>query len=158
MHLSAPIYQRLKHQHHAILPLISGLSKERMNYRISPEKWSIHDNIAHLAKYQPVFIERIHTILKENNHEFERYRAEDDPEFETWRSWNTDKLLEKSDHHRAIIFELTEPLTAEQLKRVGIHKKFGNLTLEKWIEFFLLHEAHHIFTIFQLANDVDIKA
>ncbi len=85
-----------------------------------------------------------------------RYRAEDDPEFETWRSWDTEKLLEKIYHHREKIIELVNTLNASQLKRTGAHKKFGKLALEKWLEFFLLHEAHHLFTIFQLANDVEI--
>ncbi len=157
MNLPLSIHQRLLYQHEAIMPIISGISKERMTYRPSPEKWNIHDNIVHLVKYQPVFIERIHLILTTETPQIGRYRAEDDPEFETWRSWNYDKLFEKLHHHREKIVELAESLTPAQLNRVGVHKKFGNLTIEKWIEFFLLHEAHHMFTIFQLANDADIK-
>ncbi|HTA84190.1 MAG TPA: DinB family protein [Bacteroidia bacterium] len=157
MSLSRSIHQRLLHQHEAMHAIISGISKERMTYRPAPEKWNIHDNIVHLAKYQPVFIERLNTMLQENSPEFGRYRAEDDVEFETWRSWTTDKLFVKLQHHRQSIIEIVSPLDKDQLNRIGIHKKFGHLTIEKWLEFFLLHEAHHMFTIFQLANDLDIK-
>jgi len=111
----------------------------------------------HLAKYQPVFIERLNKIVKENTPEFGRYRAEDDFEFETWRTWDTVKLIERIKQDRGKIVDLVTGLDENQIMRIGIHKKFGELSLEMWLEFFLLHEAHHIYTIFQLANDVEIK-
>src|ERR1700722_13043597 len=118
MNLLPSIHQRLLHQHEAIMPIISGKSKERMIYRPSPGKWNIHDNIVHLVKYQPVFIERIHLILTTETPQIGRYRAEDDPEFETWRSWSTNKLFEKLNHHREKIVELAESLTPAQLDRI----------------------------------------
>jgi hypothetical protein len=158
MYTSQSIALRLKHQHEAIKDIIAGKNKERLNYYPAPGKWSIHDNITHLAKYQPVFVVRLNTILKEESPVFGRYRAEDDPEFETWRTWDTNKLIERITTDRERIAELVNNLHPAQLKRIGVHKKFGNLTLEMWLEFFLLHEAHHMFTIFQLANDVEVKA
>jgi hypothetical protein len=38
----------------------------------------------------------------------------------------------------------------------AVHKKYGALTIMEWTEFFLLHEAHHIFTIFQLMHDTEL--
>lgn len=157
MHLSTAINSRLKHQYKAINGIIAPLSKERINYHPAPGKWSIHDNITHLAKYQPLFLKRMNQVMNEDSPVFERYRAEDDPEFEIWRTWDTNKLLEYIAADREKIYEFADKLSAHQLKRIGIHKKFGNLTIEMWMEFFLLHEAHHIFTIFQLATDVEIK-
>jgi hypothetical protein len=53
--------------------------------------------------------------------------------------------------------ELVLNLSRTDLERIGIHKKFGNLNIIQWLEFFVLHEAHHIYTIFQLANDIDLQ-
>ncbi len=33
----------------------------------------------------------------------------------------------------------------------GTHPAFGVMNLMQWINFFLLHEAHHMFAIFKLA-------
>ena len=38
---------------------------------------------------------------------------------------------------------------------IGHHPKYGALTLVEWTEFFLLHEAHHLFTLFKLLNEDD---
>ena len=47
---------------------------------------------------------------------------------------------------------ILKSLEDDQLARTGRHPVLGKLTLSEWIEFFLLHEAHHIMTIFQLAH------
>jgi Protein of unknown function (DUF1569) len=45
----------------------------------------------------------------------------------------------------------------EYLKKTGTHPAFGILTIEQWLNFFLLHEAHHLFTIFKLASEFQKK-
>ena len=42
-------------------------------------KWSAHEQLAHLARYHQVFLQRIDRILSEQAPEFPRYRAEYDP-------------------------------------------------------------------------------
>ena len=150
------LLDRLKSQHLAINEIIKTVGTVRLTTRPQPGKWNIHDNIAHLAKYQPFFAARISDILVNNEKMYERYQAENDPEFETWRSWSTFDLLQRLYTDRTMIFKMITGLNEEQLKRVGVHKKFGRLTIPGWTEFFLLHEAHHIFTIFRLANDTEL--
>lgn len=36
----------------------------------------------------------------------------------------------------------------------GTHKVYGKMNLHQWLNFFLLHEAHHLFTIFKLAAEL----
>ncbi len=36
----------------------------------------------------------------------------------------------------------------------GTHIVFGKMNLHQWLNFFLLHEAHHLFTIFKLAAEL----
>lgn len=157
MALYKSLYDRLENQYETIWATISHIDHSRIHLHPSPQKWSIHDNIVHLAKYQPIFLARIHTILNKNTPVFERYKAENDPEFETWRKYDMTTLLKTLHYDRKDIFNTIISLNEAELNLIGIHKKFGKLTVTQWTEFFLLHEAHHIFTIFQLANDVEIK-
>jgi len=154
MTLYKSLPDRLRNQHEAIGNIIIG-KDARLNFHAEKNKWSIHDNIAHLAKYQPMFMGRMNTILKEENPFFDRYRAEDDPDFETWRNYKTQDLLKILTADRQTIFDLITSLPDGKLIRMGTHGKFGKLTIIQWTEFFLLHEAHHIFTIFQLSNSSD---
>ena len=147
------LFDRLKSQHLAINEIIKPVGTLRLAVRPQPGKWNIHDNIAHLAKYQQVFTNRINDILVNDEMIYERYQAEDDPEFETWRLLETNDLLKRLSGDRALIVKLIMHLSGEELDRVGIHRKFGKLNIPGWTEFFLLHEAHHIYTIFQIANE-----
>jgi len=144
--------ERLKNQHKTIASIIIKLNNSQIQRRPPGGKWNIHENIAHLAKYQPVFIDRVHKILTIDEPGFGVYKAEDDDEFEIYRSFTTYELLKKISSDREVIFHLVTHLPADKLERTGTHPKYGKLTISEWSEFFLLHEAHHLFTIFQLAH------
>src|SRR5260370_970324 len=75
--------------------IIIKLNNERILYHPSRGKWNIHENIAHLARYQLVFIERIHKILTIEEPEFGAYKAEEDKEFEFYCAFTTYELLKK---------------------------------------------------------------
>ncbi|HVV55756.1 MAG TPA: DinB family protein, partial [Mucilaginibacter sp.] len=62
--LYASLTCRLKTQHLALTEIIKHTDEQRLNRHPEPGKWSIKDNIAHLATYQPVFMARMHRILK----------------------------------------------------------------------------------------------
>jgi uncharacterized damage-inducible protein DinB len=152
MNLYPSLTGRLKTQHESISMLIANITNADLERNPAPGKWSIRDNIAHLARYQPIFIDRIHEILKHDGILFERYNADLDPEFPSWQTRESDDLLKQISIDRQTIITLINSLTTEQLSRTGVHPKFGKLTMVEWVEFFLLHEAHHLFTIFQLAK------
>jgi hypothetical protein len=90
MPLSPSMAMRLQSQHDSIPELIGNLPEVSLRQAIRPGKWSIQENIAHLAGYHDVFIDRL--------------------------------------------------------------RRMDNVT--EWTEFFLLHEAHHLYTIFLLVRDL----
>ena len=62
-------------------------------------------------------------------------------------------MLEELNRDRVTLTGVVTKMKENELRRVGVHPKFGRLTVLDWTEFFLLHEAHHLFTIFRLAHD-----
>jgi hypothetical protein len=157
MKIYESLRERLRTQHQTIEIILSSLDKAHLVVRPQPGKWNILENLAHLGRYQLVFIDRITQILHSVEEPlFERYVAEEDPEFENWRSLPVEALISQIESDRKYIFALITNLTEAAQSRIGIHKKFGRLMVLQWTEFFLLHEAHHIFTIFQLANNTEL--
>ena len=154
MNLYPSLLDRLNNQHQAINEIIAGITDKRIHDEVIKGKWSIHDNIAHLTRFQPIFIERIETIILNDEPSFESYVAEEDEEFEIWRNKSTQELLEQLYKDRKFLFRLLSLMPGEKLLRTGIHKKYGRLNMLQWTEFFLLHEAHHILTIFRLAKGI----
>lgn len=143
---------RLKTQHLAVAEIVRNINEQCLNQQPETGKWSIKDNIAHLVSYQPVFIGRVHQMLKGDTPAFSAYRADNEPDFIEAQGWSLTDLLNKLNGNRRQILELLTNLPDDQLLLKGIHPKFGTMTIPEWTEFFLLHEAHHLFTMFRLAK------
>jgi hypothetical protein len=158
MPLSASILSRLLHQHETIGELISGFSEQQLKHAPDPEKWSAFQNIVHLAAYQLTHIQRLNLILQADQPRFERYVAENDPVFYSCLKKSLPELLDYTNHHRSIIIDFMTGLGEDKFKLKGIHPKYGSLNLIQWTEFFLLHEAHHLWTILQLISTIRIVA
>lgn len=122
---------------------------EKILEQAIPGKWSANENLAHLGRYHEIFLERIERILTEENPEFSRYRAEDDPHWEAWRTLAYKEVAEKLAGLREMLVARLKTLTKADYKRTGIHPKFGEMTLALWLEFFLVHEAHHLYVVLQ---------
>lgn len=131
---------------------LSGVSIETLNTNAVSGKWSAHEQLAHLARYHQVFLERIDRMLTEQAPSFPRYRAEDDPEWPKWTSLPTPQLLVRISSMRAKLMARLRSLNEEDFERTGVHPKFGAMSLSLWLEFFLVHEAHHLYVVLQLVR------
>ncbi|MDP4151492.1 MAG: DinB family protein [Bacteroidota bacterium] len=153
MPLPQSILTRLQYQHETVEILIDGMSEELLKKKVHPGKWSPFENIAHLAAYQPVFANRIDRIGAETDPDFERYIAERDPLFPAYLGQSLARLTATIKADRASIIVKIKGLQDDDLQRAGLHPRYGRMTLAQWTEFFLLHEAHHLFTLFMLVRD-----
>jgi hypothetical protein len=141
------LLDRLTGQPDALPHLLNGFSDTQLAQRSLPDKWSIQENIAHLGRYQEIFLTRIQQIIKGDQPVFGRYVAEEDPGFSEWLSLSWTELMERFTGERATLNAFLSILHEEQLAHTGSHPLFGVMAVEGWTEFFLLHEAHHLFTI-----------
>ncbi|HMG33247.1 MAG TPA: DinB family protein [Blastocatellia bacterium] len=139
--------QRLETQLDVIPLLLRGVSKEAIMARPAPNEWSAHENLAHLARHHAIFLERLQRILTEDAPELARYRAEEDSSWGEWSSLTTDEVISRLDTLRSEIVQITKDLSEVQSNRVGIHPLLGRMDLTHWVEFFLLHEAHHLYKL-----------
>jgi hypothetical protein len=56
-------------------------------------------------------------------------------------------VLSRHKAGRAEFIRLGKGLSHMDASRVGIHPLFGEMSLALWVEFFLLHEAHHLYVV-----------
>ena len=154
MPLSSSVLSRLQYQHQTIRELIVGLTEQQLKRTVQPGKWSVFDNIAHLACYQPVFLLRLDRIQLETSPVFERYVADSDPVFPDYQQLSTGELLTEIDIRRSAILFKLRGMGEDDLRRQGRHPRYGSLDVVQWTEFFVLHEAHHLYTIFMLAQEL----
>jgi hypothetical protein len=123
---------------------LRGVPPGSLTRRAIPEKWSAHENLAHLARYHQVFLERLERILVEPAPSFRGYRAEDDPEWPRWVAMPPPQMLVNLSGLRTKLMARLRSLNEEDFSRTGIHSKLGEMSLALWLEFFLVHEGHHL--------------
>ena len=154
MQIPSSVSTRLQYQHKSLLDIIDGLSDEQIRLQLYPGKWSIFENIVHLQTYQHVLIERIRRILNQDNPVFERYTADADPRFLDNCGKSSREILQDLISTRKEISAGLLSFSANDLIQIGVHPAYGKMNLLQWLNFFLLHEAHHLFTIFKTAAGV----
>lgn|SRR6185436_1208445 len=155
--ISESTLQRLETQLEVVPRLLSGASTEAVLLHSTSGKWSAHENLAHLARHHAIFLERLHRIVTENAPKLDRYRAEDDPAWAEWASLSIEEVLRRLATLREEIVHRIKALPEEETNRVGIHPLFGEMSLALWIEFFLLHEAHHLYVVMTRLGEARIN-
>ena len=126
--------------------------EDQFNAAPSTGKWSARENLAHLVRYQLVTIERLKRIQLESKPKLTRYVAEEDTDFNAVRQLERSQLLKQYDDERKRLYAKIDELKIHGKDLTAIHPKLGEMHIRQWLQFFALHESHHIFTIFQLRS------
>ena len=142
--------EKLTNQYAWLLRLLENVDQVFLKKHPIPQKWSVHEHLAHLGRYQEIFLERLAVILKGEVPYLERYKADNDSKFHNWCEQTSEEIIEKTILARKEIVDKILDLTVEEIQQIGIHPKLGRMNVADWTTFFLLHEAHHIYAIFGL--------
>jgi len=154
MQLSSSVSTGLLHQHESLRDLIAGLTDEQIRRQIIPGKWSVFENIVHLQTYQHTIMRRIRLILNDEKPVFTPYTAEADPLFHDNCRLQTVEVIQDLINTRQAWASEMVSLPGSELQKEARHTTYGTMNLLFWLHFFLLHEAHHLFTIFKLVMEL----
>jgi hypothetical protein len=149
-----PLRHRLATQLDSLGLVLGGAHEDALRRRPAPGKWSALENLAHLARHHELFLERIERIVSEDAPALPRYRAEDDPEWPQWAGLPSEEVLVLLRALRKELLGRFDLLAPAELARVGVHSRFGPLSLRDWTHFFLIHEAHHLYVAMTLVRSV----
>ena len=120
-------------------------SEEEFSHKPIPEKWSAHENLAHLGHYHEVFLERLKRMASEEEPEFTRFKPDADPGFLAWAAKEPSEVLAGLNSERSSLLDFLNEQPSSYFERTGKHPLYGVLIVQEWLELFLLHEAHHLY-------------
>jgi len=138
---------RLAGQLDALVPILGAADDTALRERPADGRWSAHENLAHLGRVQEVFFERLRRILSESRPALRRYRSEEDPEWPAWAELPPREALARLRRRRVELVDRVAALGSDEARRTGVHGRFGEMDVSAWIEFFLVHEAHHLYVV-----------
>ncbi|MRG45373.1 hypothetical protein GFS24_09615 [Chitinophaga sp. SYP-B3965] len=143
---------RLRTQHLALEDITGEVAQDVLEDRVREGKWTALENAAHLVAFQPVFKARLLKILNEDEPVFPPYAGDTDPLFLSYCKLPNAELLAIYRKQRMDLIDFVDNIDPGDLGRTGKHMKYGLFNIPQWLEMFLLHEAHHLFTILQLIH------
>lgn len=131
------------------LPQVLGrATPAQIRQRSLPDKWSAHENLAHLAHFTLVTQDRMARILQEEAPLIERLKPDTEPAFLLLVERTPEEVLTQLRELRAQLNQRVAALSETQLERIGVHSAAGPMPLREWLELFLVHEAHHLYLAF----------
>jgi hypothetical protein len=146
--LSEGTTTRLRTQLDVLRVILAHADPLTLDRRPPSGDWSGRENLAHLARHHDVFVGRLRRILTEDEPHLGRYRAEDDPEWPTWRTLTVADAVTRLLASRRELIRLLDESAPNDFTRIGVHPVLGRMSLALWLEFLLLHEAHHLYVVF----------
>jgi hypothetical protein len=154
--LDRSLVSRLTGQLDSFLALSGGQERlellEHLEQGPESGKWSAHENLAHLTRHHQVMLARLERIRREDRPRLDRYRAEEDPEWPALCRVSPSENLATLRKLRSELFAAVQSLSPAEIARTGVHPTFGEMSVAAWLEFFLLHEAHHLYLVFVLVG------
>ncbi len=138
------LMQSLREQLEDIQRLTSELSEQQMAIRHDVNKCSLKESVAHLYRCQELCEGNIVAMATERNPTLADFDDGSDPKSSTPESSAQDLMVAFSGNRLLLLAQFASFSEAEWM-RPGKHPQFGNITVEKQLEYMLYHEAHHIY-------------
>lgn len=112
--------------------------------------WTLRDIAAHLATTErECFEPRIRAMAAGERPEFEYY-SNDERDFD---GISLPTALAEWTDTRSRLIDFVRGLSEEERARVGVHKKFGELTVDGYLRIALEHDQDHLLSLERLATE-----
>jgi uncharacterized damage-inducible protein DinB len=144
----ARVIERLKASAEDVRRLCRDLDEDTMSTRTVAEKWSVKEILAHMARVQEVFEQRLDAILAKEGAPIMSYLPESDPDFAAIASKPADELWKWFEDTRLRIVGKLEKLAPADWHRKGSHPEYTAYDVHFAMEYLARHEAHHAYQMF----------
>jgi uncharacterized damage-inducible protein DinB len=123
---------------------IAGMTKDQLNARPIPGKWSTSEVVCHIADYEPIYADRMKRVIALNEPEL----LKGDPGLFATRLGYDQRDVEEElaliELTRKQMARILRALKADDFQRRGSHSRDGTLTLEELLQRITDHIPHHV--------------
>jgi len=123
--------------------LVTPLTDAQLQFRPDEKEWSVLENIGHLIEIDPLYVDRIDRILSEERPVFAPFDPDAGVRAADYQHKSLAELLATYVTQRQATIDGLSTIEPDELTRVGIHAKFGEVSVARLVELLAGHDEIH---------------
>ncbi len=140
-----------------LIASVDGLSDRELDRRLAPKKWTIRQQVHHLADAELNLVSRMKKIIAEDNPlliAFDQRKWADELDYGRTSVEGSIALFFTL---RASMTPILRSLKGSDFDRTGIHNEVGKVTLQGVLEHSVEHFEHHLMAIEKIKRKYKIE-
>ena len=133
---------------------VKDLTDDQRRRPEAPGKWSIAEVVQHLADSELVWANRLRTVVADKNPRIIGYDQDWWAERLRYRDADFEDAMERVRVLRKSNLTLIRSLSAEQMKRVGVHSERGEESIEHMVRLYAGHDLVHLKQIARIRDSL----
>jgi uncharacterized damage-inducible protein DinB len=124
---------------------------DKLEWRRGEDFWTIGEHVSHLARVQPMLLERIQRFMREERPEFVPYLpGEDEDEPDAPEPLDVSDALDQFEQHRKEQLSLLEEAAENIWQRQALHPEYDRYSFYILIRHILMHDYWHMYRMEEL--------
>lgn len=150
MHDTESILKALENSPAILVSLVREAPPERLKWRPSAKKWSIHEHACHLAEVHPLFFSRLDLMLREQNPTIVPYNPDVAMKEGALLSEDLNEALERFVEDRRKLLTRLKTLSPEVWMRTAQHSEYAHYSVFIMFRHLAMHDMLHAYRIEEL--------
>ncbi|MFM7678206.1 MAG: DinB family protein [Roseiflexaceae bacterium] len=122
---------------------LAPLTDTQLTFRPHDKEWSILENIGHLIDIDRLYVERIDLMLSSERPHFAPFNPDDQVTAGMYQAKLLAELMATYTELRQATVAGLSTMAPDELTRVGIHTRFGEITIMRLVEILVNHDEVH---------------
>jgi hypothetical protein len=145
--MTTPISGKLKQYsqgHNHMLQVLSGIPTEVLQWRPSPDKWTIHEIVIHIVDSEAHSFIRCRSAIAESGKAVVPYDQEKWTPSLHYDQQDVNENLNLLKYLRSTTYRLLSSLSDSEWSRTYLHPEHGEMNLEDWLDSYNGHLTGHM--------------
>jgi hypothetical protein len=139
----AELIARYKDGYNQVADAVKGITKDELDFRPAPNKWTPREIVHHLADSEMTSAIRLRKLLVEPNAQIQGYDQEEFARKLHYGERPIEWSLTALQAARATTAQLLDLMSDADWQRVGNHSESGTYSAERWLEIYAVHTHNH---------------
>jgi uncharacterized damage-inducible protein DinB len=130
-----------------IVPMVREVPQALRKRRPAPGKWSAHEHACHLAAAQPIFLQRLELMMRQEHPTIRPYLPEQEHSPDALLQVDLDEALGRFERERGELVARLHQLQLDDWGRTAEHPEYSHYSVFIMFRHVVLHDMLHSYRI-----------